>query len=107
MSTATPEGRVKEEVKKIFKRHNVWYFMPVPGGYGANGMSDFICLGLKLVVECKAKDGMKPTALQQKFMDDVVVAGGYAFVATPGNLEALEKLIEGNKGRLGVDAQRD
>lgn len=89
----TPEGKVKLAVKRLFNKHGVWFYMPVPGGYGSNGASDFICIGLKLVVECKAEDGMRPTVLQQAFMDKVVAVGGHAYLATPGTLRTLENLI--------------
>lgn len=95
MSTATPEGRVKEEVKKILKRHNVWYYMPVSGGYGKHGIPDVLaCVqGRLLAVECKGDDAGVPTALQKACMDSILASGGVVFLATPGTLKALEAVV--------------
>lgn len=89
----TAEGRVKQAVKNILKRHKAWYFMPVPTGYGVRGIGDFVvCFrGFFIMIECKAKDGMKPTPLQQMQMAEVQKAGGTVFLATPETLGGLER----------------
>lgn len=73
----TPEGRIKEVVKQVLKQYkNVWYFMPVSGGYGKQGIHDFICCvnGKFLSIECKA--GGKATPLQQAVGYTIQDAGG-------------------------------
>lgn len=92
----TPEGKVKEEVKRVFKKHGVWYFMPVSGGYGQHGIPDFVaCFKSRfIVVECKSKDGKQPTALQILCMERIVHAGGITFLATPRTVKELDELLE-------------
>ena len=52
----TPEGKVKDAVKKILKSLNIYYFMPATGGYGRSGVPDIVCCvkGLFVAIECKA-----------------------------------------------------
>ena len=38
----TPEKKVKKKIVAILKKHNVYYFYPVTGGYGASGVPDVI-----------------------------------------------------------------
>lgn len=89
----TPEGKVKEEVKKILKRYGAWYYMPVSTGYGKHGVSDFlVCFrGRFLAIECKAEDHLKPTALQQIQLNQIGEAGGETWIVTPSVLPELEK----------------
>lgn len=73
----TPEGKVKDRVKKILKERGVFFFMPAANGYGSTGILDFIGLykGRFFAIEAKAGDN-KPTALQYRFLDNVNNAGG-------------------------------
>jgi len=90
----TPEGKVKEKVKKVLKELNTYYVMPATGGYGASGAPDFIVCheGKFYGIECKAK-GNVPTALQLKHMSDISVAGGKAFVVNETNINQLKDLL--------------
>jgi len=54
----TPEGRVKKKIKIVLDKYSnsgLWYFMPVPGGYGVPAL-DYIgaFLGSGFAVEAKA-----------------------------------------------------
>ena len=51
----TPEGRVKNRLKYLFKRLDVWYFMPQAGAFGKAGIPDFVLIveGRFVGVECK------------------------------------------------------
>jgi pantoate kinase len=86
----TPEAKVKEKIKKILKEHGVWYAMPMGTGYGNSGVPDFLCCvkGKFLAIEAKAGKGI-PTALQEKNMRDIRVAGGEALVINEDNIEEL------------------
>lgn len=39
----TPEGKVKDKIKKLLSRYGVYYFMPVQSGFGPAGL-DFHCM---------------------------------------------------------------
>ena len=79
----TPEGRVKEAVKKWLKARKIWYYMPVQGGFGVVGIPDFICCwsGRFLAIETKApgKRG-NTTANQDQRIAEIKSADGVAVV---------------------------
>lgn len=80
----TPEGRVKDAVKKVLKKHGIWYFMPMQNGFGVVGIPDFICCidGLFFTVETKAPGKRENTTPnQQRVMREILEHGGYAIVA--------------------------
>lgn len=93
----TPEGKVKEQVKKLLKEYGVYYHMPVQNGMGAPTL-DFICCfrGRYLAIETKAPGG-KATARQLKTMDQIRATGGAAIVVdgSGGSIEALLAVLEG------------
>ena len=92
----TPEGRVKDAVRKILKQHNIYYFMPATGGYGRSGVPDIVgCVNGRFVaIECKA--GLnQPTALQEREMKNIKDAGGVAVVINEGSVRGLADLLEG------------
>lgn len=90
----TPEGKVKDKVRKILKEHNVYYFMPATGGYGKSGVPDFVCCvdGVFVGIECKANGNM-PTPLQSREIDLIRAAKGYAMVIREDNTDAVHQLI--------------
>jgi hypothetical protein len=87
----TPEGKVKDKVKRLFKSMGVYYAMPATGGYGISGVPDFlVCLkGRFIGVECKAGKG-KPTALQLKNLAEIEASGGISVIVNEDNLEQFE-----------------
>lgn len=80
--TTTPEGMIKKLVKELFKKHGVYYFMPVQTGYGTAGL-DFHCVyrGYAFCVETKAP-GKKPTPRQLQTIGEIEKAGGICFVVS-------------------------
>jgi pantoate kinase len=92
---STPEAKVKEKIKKILKEHGVYYAMPMGTGYGNSGVPDFLCCvnGKFLAIEAKAGKGI-PTALQEKNLRDIKVAGGIALVVNENNIEELKTWLK-------------
>lgn len=96
---ATPESKVKERVKKLLDKHGAYYFPPATGGYGRSGIPDIVgCYrGCFFAIECKA-GANKPTALQERELQRIRKAGGFAFVVNEENLDALEQYLTSYKG---------
>ena len=92
---ATPESKVKAKIKLILKAHGAYYAMPIGTGYGNSGVPDFLCCvnGNFLAIEAKAGKGTT-TALQDKNLRDIKMAGGTAAVIAEEQLEYLEQLIQ-------------
>jgi Holliday junction resolvase len=87
----TPEAKVKKKVIAILKEACVYYFYPVMSGYGSSGIPDIIvcCNGKFLAIECKAGDN-KPTALQERNMQQIRDNGGVAIVVNEENLHDVQ-----------------
>lgn len=90
----TPEGRVKEAIKKILKAHGIFYYMPMSNGMGQVGAPDFLCCfnGRFWAVEAKAPGKRdNTTANQDRVIDAINAAGGVAIVVD--DAKQLEELI--------------
>ena len=87
---ATPEAKVKKKATQHLKQLGAYYFYPVTGGFGRSGVPDIVACyqGLFFGIECKAGKG-KPTALQQKNLDDIKAAGGFDMVVNEDNVDDL------------------
>lgn len=92
---ATPEGKVKDKVKRVLKAHGdgVYSFWPVQTGMGAKTVDCLVCAhGHYAAIETKAP-GKKPTPLQDLTLRQVRAAGGATFVIDnvdgTGELEAF------------------
>lgn len=81
----TPEGRVKDAVKKLLKDANAWWFMPVQTGYGSPEL-DFICThpktGKTFIVETKAPGGY--LSARQGVLTEKHTAAGHAVFIIDG-----------------------
>jgi hypothetical protein len=107
---STPEKKVKDKVVKLLKEKGVYYFFPATHGYGRSGVPDIICCykGVFLAIECKAGSN-KTTALQDKEIDAIRVAGGIAFVVnenTTGYVSSYIALIDQFGPEIKQNAQR-
>lgn len=92
---STPEGRVKDRIKALLKRHNVYYAMPIGTGFGNSGVPDFLCCvaGHFLAIEAKAGKGV-PTALQKKNLAEIEYAGGFSMVVREDNIDLLGRTLQ-------------
>ena len=92
---ATPEKKVKTKVKSILDKVGAYHCMPATGGYGASGVPDIIACykGNFIGIECKA-NGNKPTALQNKHLNNIKKAQGYSMVIDETDIDALELFLK-------------
>lgn len=107
----TPEGRVKEAIKKCLHKHGFvragsslkdrpadpkgWYYMPVQNGMGVSGIPDFVgCwLGRFFSIEAKAPGKSGNTSVNQdRNIADIRVADGIALVID--DVELLEEFFD-------------
>lgn len=76
----TPEGKVKDRVKKLLKEAGAYYHLPVLNGMGAPTLDIIGChRGAFFAIETKAP-GKKPTERQLQTMEAMSAAGGTVFV---------------------------
>ena len=81
----TPEGRVKDQIKRFLKTLDCWFYMPVQNGMGVVGIPDIIGVikGKFFAIECKAPGKEKNTTPNQdRVIGFIKAAGGIAFVAS-------------------------
>lgn len=80
---STPEGRVKNAIKKWLEARGIWYYMPVSNGMGVHGIPDFVCCwaGRFFAVEAKAPGKRRNTSASQKArIEEIRGASGWAIV---------------------------
>jgi hypothetical protein len=83
----TPEGKVKEIVKKHLKSKDIYFIMPATGGYGSSGAPDIVVCHKGKFYGLEIKSGAnKPTALQMDNLNRIETNGGYAFVINESNV---------------------
>ena len=81
--TATPEGRVKRDVKTYLASLGAWWSMPIGSGFGKSGVPDFLVChqGRFVAIETKAPGcRAKTTAMQKLQIDAINASGGTAVV---------------------------
>lgn len=86
----TPEGKVKEGIKKELKRIGAYYHMPVQNGMGKPTV-DFQCCyrGRAFLIEAKAPGG-KLTVRQEMTFAEFRAAGGATFLMDGSDLSYTE-----------------
>lgn len=92
------EADVKAEVKKVLNSYGrqIWWYMPVPTGFGVQGVPDFICSvrGRMVAIETKfGKNGL--TKYQVKQMEEITASGAAHMVINEDNVYALKAIIDG------------
>lgn len=106
----TPEGKVKDQVKKFMKERQIWSYMPVQNGMGVVGIPDLIaCAPIKITqdmvgktigaffaVETKAPGKIKnATENQKRNLRAIGTHGGVAVVADRVDIvEAAYELLK-------------
>lgn len=92
---ATPEKKVKNEVTKILKSVNAYYFYPVTGGFGSSGVPDIVaCFNGRFIgIECKAGKN-EPTALQIKNLKAIEFNGGISLVVNENNIDDVREVLD-------------
>ena len=102
----TPEGKVKAKITKFLKSvgPRLWYFMPVPGGFGVRTVDYIGCYkGVMFVIEAK-RPGKDATDLQKLTLENVKTAGGAAFVISDDeSLNVFKKWIAAWSGLDDMD----
>lgn len=95
---ATAESAVKAQIRKILKVTKAYYAMPMGSGYGNAGVPDFLVChkGRFIAIEAKAGNG-KTTALQDRNLAEIVMAGGVALVINEHNLDELREMMGEHK----------
>lgn len=74
----TPEGRLKDEVKKYLDSVGAYWFMPVQTGYGRTTLDFLVCHKGKFIgIETKSLKG-KLTARQKLVMVQIAMSEGKA-----------------------------
>jgi hypothetical protein len=93
----TPEGLVKRDIKVFLNALRdaglLWYFMPVPNGYGIRGIPDFIgCYqGRFFAIEAKSATGAA-TPWQEACARKIMLAGGLWLLAR--NVEDIRHVFQ-------------
>ena len=103
----TPEGKVKQQVKKALKERNAYYAMVMQNGFGVVGIPDFVAcvpvtitedmvgktIGVFAGVETKAPGKIKNTTPnQKKNLQEIYDAHGMAVVVD--DLERTEMFLD-------------
>ena len=94
----TPEGYVKDDVRKFLKRIAAYFFSASTFGYGGSGTPDIcVCYAGRFIgIEVK-REGKTPTAIQLRRLRDIHEAGGVAIWG-----DSSEKIIEQLKTALAL-----
>lgn len=90
----TPEGKVKDQTKRMLKRYSAYYHMPVQNGMGSPTLDFIGChQGRYFGIEAKAP-GKLPTERQKMTMLQITDAGGTVFVISEDrHLQQLEQWL--------------
>jgi Holliday junction resolvase len=92
---STPERKVKEKVVTVLKEYGAYYFFPATYGLGRAGVPDIIACynGFFVAIECKAGKGTT-TALQERELHRIRMAGGLALVINETNIDLVHENLE-------------
>lgn len=94
----TPEGRVKEAVKRLLRERGIWWFCPVSNGMGIVGIPDFVCVwrGRFLGIETKAPGKRNNTTPNQnRVLQEIKDHGGMTIVID--DVSQLKEYLHGQE----------
>lgn len=108
----TPEGKVKDAVKKELKKRGIWYYMPVQNGMGVVGIPDLIgCWdGWFVAIETKAPGKMNNVTANQKLrLNEIEKAKGLALVIDDVKVlrVILDNLTKAKEGLTDGSQEKD
>lgn len=94
----TPEGKVKDRVKKLLKSYGAYYHMVVTNGMGEPTLDFIGCYrGRFFAIETKAFN-KQMTDRQELTAEDMCAAGGTVFLINDETgVEPLKQWLEENK----------
>ena len=111
MAMRMPKGKeqtewwVKRQVREILDITGWTAWMPTAGIFGANGVSDFLCIKKpKLFMAIETKYDNVVTAQQFKFLASVHSAGHYAFLVDETNVGELLDVLNNLDVGASVDS---
>lgn len=93
----TPEGYVKDAVRKYLKAIGAYRFSPVQMGIGSPTLDDLCCIGGRFVAIEYKREGKVPTPRQELTMGLIRRAGGIAVWG-----DTAEQIVEQLKMSLGL-----
>lgn len=93
----TPEGRVKDRAKRIYKERKAKYDRATATGMGTNGRPDDLVRrygdGHFVAVEHKKEDVFDVTLLQKIWLEENAEGGGSSLVINMTNLDLLDRTL--------------
>lgn len=89
------EKHVRERVKNILRLHKYHYHSAIAGPYSTMGVEDdSACIhGRYVAIESKVNEKTKPTALQIKNANSVMMSQGAALLIHHGNIQDFEDWV--------------
>lgn len=93
----TPEGKVKDKAKDLYKKYGAVYDRNAINGMGQNGRpDDLVCRndGHFGAIEAKKENVFEVTALQRIWLNKCAAAGGSSMVVNLTNLDTLEQWLK-------------
>lgn len=107
----TPEGKVKDKAKALYKKHGAKYDRSTMTGMGQNGRADdLVCRspdGHFGGVEFKRDNVFKVSALQRVWLEDTKRVGGSSMVINLTNLDLLDKWLAMPGWRVNAVFEKD
>ena len=101
---STPEGKVKEKARKLYRQYGAACFQPAQMGMGSNGTPDqLVCRSDGHFGGVETKAGTwRVSALQRIRLEEIATAGGSSMVVRETNLAMLEQWLKSPGWRVNA-----